>query len=276
MADVLFLCHAFTSTKPNKNEQVLKNILQLLKPGSLVFLIFNRDYSSKFNELNANGNFLYGPTEITLMTEKVPSYRSQLQVDPDPKLQVDPVNIGSALFGVWQKKEPTTPQKISSSAKLPTTIPTGESQKSVTGTNVNKSTASQNISKIKDSRKLDSLEDSPKNESSNSNVLDSKSSFESLVKTLEGLVTNLEEMVRSHDTVNIGNSQSHHCGFGCPCCKHMHAERSCYSRHQCSSCHHHNHCFCCIRKQANICSITSNCYEHCMSTKHNSCQNYRY
>ncbi|KAF8795828.1 hypothetical protein HNY73_000282 [Argiope bruennichi] len=97
-ADILLMCNSFSSSIiPEKViHNTLKRVIQVLKPGTLVFFISSKEKSAYFHELDNYGSFLFGPVEVTL--ENMPYNEKIIQI-----VGVKPLCSGRSLFAVWQK-----------------------------------------------------------------------------------------------------------------------------------------------------------------------------
>ncbi|GBN04141.1 hypothetical protein AVEN_119012-1 [Araneus ventricosus] len=74
--------------------QALERVIQLLKPGALVFFIISKEKSAYFKKLDRFGSFLYGPVKVTL--ENMPYNENIAEL-----VGVKPVCSGSSMFAVW-------------------------------------------------------------------------------------------------------------------------------------------------------------------------------
>lgn len=289
-----------------------------MKPGALVFFVFNEDYSKNLKELTTFGHFLYGPTEITL---KDMFYDKTIPT----VLEVPIVDSGCSFFGVWQKSNSNLNQETSSTVKLLSVTPVSVSPKPLNDINIIESDRAQSISKLENPFKLpkpsnsklteaissenvsistessvllksastkpklicenqanfvkkmqeignacpststDSVAAGQKIKPSKNNPTNPESSLNSLVKTLERLVTNLEEFVNLQNSVS--NPPNQQCYFTCPA-------ESWNTRHNCNGCFQKSCCSPCVQNH-HICSSSYNYCNRSMPNKHNCCQNVR-
>ncbi|GBN04145.1 hypothetical protein AVEN_119014-1 [Araneus ventricosus] len=97
-ADILLMCNSFSSSvTPEKViSNTLQRVIQLLKPGALVFFIDSKEKSTYFKEADSLGTFLFGPVEVTL--ENMPYNEKIAEL-----VGVKPLCSGGSLFAVWQK-----------------------------------------------------------------------------------------------------------------------------------------------------------------------------